>query len=443
MKRREFIKSAAITGTGMLAAPNVLGASVGIGNQDRLKIALIGCGGRGTSAALDALRCGVPSELVAMADLFSDVIEKQYKALSDRVDDKTQLKVTEKTKFIGLQGFKEAIALCDIAFITTPAAFKPVIFEEAIKQGKHVFMEKPVCVDAYGFKKILETAALAKKNKRYVAAGLQRRYSQGYQKIVELIHDGTIGDVFSAECYWFGGPIGDLSRPRKDSWTEMEFQNRHWRSFSWVSGGNIIEYHVHNLDVINWALKQDNPLSVTAHGGKTPEKLYSGSLGGFDSVSSNFKYENGISVHSYSRNLPNCSSKNGEWFYGTKGRVVITGNDAKAYNNKGKLIFDIKEEYEGKFHGVHSAVQKTLLEAIYHKKKYINEAFYAANSCMTGVFGRMSAWSGKTLNWEDAIASEIKLFDYTSETDFNSTPPIVPLANGDYPVPVPGKTKVI
>ncbi len=442
MKRRKFVKSTAIAGTGALAAPGILGASIGSQSQDRLKIALIGCGGRGTGAVLDALNCGVPAELVAMADLFSDRIDLHYNALLERVKDKTQLKVTEDTRFTGFQGYKKAIALCDIAFLTTPAAYKPVMFEEAIKQGKHVFIEKPVSVDAYGFKKIMETAALAKKNRLYVAGGLQRRYSPGYQKIVKLIHDGIIGDVFSAECYWFGGPIGDLSRPREDSWTEMEFQNRHWRSFSWVSGGNIEEYHVHNIDVVNWALQQENPLTVTAHGGKISEKLYSGSLGGFDSVSSHFIYENDISVHSYSRNLPNCSVKNGEWFYGTKGRVAITGDNAQAFNSKGKLIFDSKEEYDGNFHGVHGIVQKDLLEGIYNKKKYINDAFYAASSCMTGTFGRMSAWSGRNMKWEDAIASEVKLFDYTDETDFNSVPPILPLANGDYPVPVPGKTKV-
>ena len=444
MKRREFVKSATAAGTGLLTTTSVLGKSF-IKNADQpLKIALIGCGGRGTGATLAGLNYEIPCELVAMADLFPEPIERSFTALESRVKDKTRLKVTEETRFLGFQGYKKAIALCDVAFIGTPAVYKPVIFEEAIRQGKHVFMEKPVCVDAFGYKKVLETAAIAKANRLYVASGLQRRYGKEYQATVNHLHDGIIGDITSAECYWFGGPIGDLSRPRQDSWTEMEFQNRHWRSFAWVSGGNIIEFHVHNLDIINWALKQEHPQSVLASGGKVAEKLYSGALGGFDTTVSHFMYENNVPVYSFSRNLPNCSNENGEIFFGTKGRLEIKKDNAIAYNNKGKVILDLKKEMEdlGHFHGAHDEVQKVLLKAIAGNDNYINDAFYAAHSTMTGIFGRMSAWSGKRLNWDEAIQSEVKLFDYTDETGFNSTTPILPDKSGDYPVPVPGKTIV-
>ena len=444
MKRRDFVKSTVVAGTGLMAASNAMGHHMMNRNAAPLKIALIGCGGRGTAATLAGLNYNVPCELVAMADLFPEPMARSAKALQERMTYKERFKVTDQSRFLGFQGYKKAIALCDVVFIGTPAASKPVIFEEAIKQGKHVFMEKPVCVDAFGYKKVLETAAAAKSKNLYVASGLQRRYGKEYQAAIAQIHDGIIGEITSAECYWFGGPIGDLTRPRHESWTEMEFQNRHWRSFAWVSGGNIIEYHIHNLDIINWALKQDTPKSVLASGGKVAEMLYSGSLGGFDTITSHFMYENNVPVYSFSRNLPNCSGNNGEIFFGTKGRLNIKGNNAIAFNDKGKEVFNLKKEMKevGKFHNSHNEVQKVFLSAIANKGDYINDAFFAAHSSMTGIFGRMSAWSGKRLKWDDAVQSEVKLFDYNDATDFDSTPPIMPKANGDYPVPIPGRTKV-
>lgn len=444
MERRNFIKNSALVGTGILTSSSVLANGLGFSGTSaaKLKLTLIGCGGRGTAAMNAALNGPIPAELVSMADLFKDKIDHQYNVLLKNNADKTKLKVTEETKFDGFQGYKQAIAMADVVFIGTPAAFKPVIFEEAIRQGKHVFMEKPVCVDSIGFHKILAAAAIAKEKKLFVAGGLQRRYSTGYQQIISEIHNGAIGNIHTAECYWMGGPIGDLTRPRKENWTEMEFQNRHWRSFSWVSGGNVIEYHVHNLDIINWALNQSNPESVLAMGGKSPEMNFSGSLGGFDSLVSNFKYKNGVSMHSYSRNIPNCRNKNGEYFYGTKGKVVISGGGVIT-DNDGKEIFRVDSKTHGNFHGMHNKVQDRLMDSIYNNKEYYNEAVYTAEASMTGIMGRMSGWSGNEMQWDKAIESKVPLFDYTNETSMDSTPPIVPDNLGNYPIPTPGKTIVL
>ncbi|WP_298238956.1 Gfo/Idh/MocA family oxidoreductase [uncultured Algibacter sp.] len=446
MKRRHFIKNSAMAGAGLLATSSAFASELGFnsGSNDTLKIALIGCGGRGSRAVLAALKYkDVPCELVAMCDLFKDKIDEKHNAILTAAGaNKSKIKVTEDTKFVGYQGYKDAIAMCDIVFIGTPASSKPVIFAESIKQNKHVFMEKPVCVDSLGFQSILQTAALATQKKRYVASGLQRRYSEGYRQMIAEIQDGAIGDIHTAECYWMGGPIGQLGRPRKEGWTEMEYQNRHWRSFSWVSGGNIEEFHVHNLDIINWALGELNPESVIALGGKNFDRHYSSAVGGFDYITSNFKYKNGVSLHSYSRNSRNCKTKNGEYLYGTKGKAVMT-NDGFIYNNKGKLIFTAESKKLGKFHGSHNKVQEKLIDSIYNSKPYYNEAVYAAHSTMTGTFGRMSAWSGKEMIWDEAVTSKVQLFDYNDQTSLNSVAPILPNANGEYPVPIPGKTKVM
>lgn len=444
MERRNFIKNSALAGAGILASTGAFASGFGFSESKagKLKLALIGCGGRGAAAMNAALNGPIPSELVAMADLFKDIIDTKLNVLIKNNGDKKNIKVTEDTKFVDFQGYKEAIALADVVFIGTPAAFKPVIFAEAIRQGKHVFLEKPVCVDSIGFHKILEAAAIAKQKKLYVAAGLQRRYSPGYQAVINEIHSGAIGNIHSAECYWMGGPIGDLTRPRKDDWTEMEFQNRHWRSFAWASGGNIIEFHVHNLDIINWALNETNPVSVLSMGGKSPDMNFSGSLGGFDSIVSNFKYKNDVSMHSYSRNIPNCKNKNGEYLYGSKGKVVI-GKDATIYDNDGKEIFKASSKQYGNFHGMHNKVQDHLMDSIYNNKEYINEAVYAAEASMTGILGRMSAWSGDEISWEKGIESKVSLFDYTNETTLKSAPPILMDQFGNYPVPTPGKTIVM
>jgi len=178
-------------------------------------------------------------------------------------------------------------------------------------------------------------------------------------------------------------------------------------------------------------------------GGKSPDKNFSGSLGGFDNLVSNFKYENDISVHSYSRNTPNCTGKNGEHFYGTKGKCIISGNDAVIYNTKGKEIFNVNGKEHGSFHGAHDLVQKVLIESIYENKPYFNDAFYAAQSSMTGAFGRMSGWSGKELKWDEAIQSKVALFDYSDSTNMDSIAPVLPDEYGNYPIPTPGKTIVI
>ena len=445
MERRNFLKNSAIVGAGLLASTSVFANGLGFNNSsnDSLKIALIGCGGRGSGAVLAALKNkNVPCELVAMVDLFKHKIDEKHVAILDAVGvNKSKVKVTEETKFTGFQGYKDAIALCDIVFIGTPAAYKPVIFAEAIRQDKHVFMEKPVCIDSLGFQSILATAALATQKKIFVATGLQRRYSEGYKQMVNEIQDGAIGDVHTAECYWMGGPIGQLGRPRQEEWTEMEYQNRHWRSFSWVSGGNIEEFHVHNLDIINWVLGELNPQSVIALGGKIHDREFSSAVGGFDYITSNFKYKNDVSVHSYSRNVRNCKNKTGEYFYGTKGKAIMT-EDGVIYNHKGKVIFTADHKKLGKMHGVHDRVQDKLVDSIYNGKEYYNEAVYAAHSTMTGTLGRMSAWSGKEMEWDTAVQSKIQLFDYSEQTNFNSIPPILPNANGEYPVPIPGKTIV-
>src|SRR5580658_5787560 len=250
MTRRGFLKT-----TSTLAAAASLAPGVFAAGDDTLKLALIGCGGRGTGAADQALKTAGSVKLVALADAFKDRLDGSYDTLkglhADRVD------VAEENKFIGFDAYQHAIALADVVILATPPGFRPSHFEEAVRQGKHIFMEKPVAVDGPGVRKVLAAAEEAKKKNLKVAVGLQRHHQKTYIETIQRLHDGAIGDIVAMRAYWNGNT--PWVRPRKELEeklgrppTEMEYQIYNWYYFVWVCGDHIVEQHIHNLDVINW-----------------------------------------------------------------------------------------------------------------------------------------------------------------------------------------------
>ncbi|RZM21921.1 MAG: Gfo/Idh/MocA family oxidoreductase, partial [Pedobacter sp.] len=244
-QRREFLKTSALVAGGvMLNGVAFAGGGAHSSVDDTIKIALIGCGDRGTGAAYQALSTKENLKLVAMADAFQDRLDNSYKVLSDKFGAKVD--VPQDRKFVGFEGYKKAIALADVVLLVTPPGFRPSHFEEAIKQGKHVFMEKPVAVDAPGVRKVLAAAELAKQKKLNVVVGLQRRYQANYRETIKRIEDGAIGDITGGQVYWNSG--GVWVRPRQAGQTEMEYQMRNWYYFNWLCGDHIVEQHVHNID---------------------------------------------------------------------------------------------------------------------------------------------------------------------------------------------------
>src|SRR6186713_1623674 len=269
--RREFIKQSSLIAGGLLAAPLVSNAGYFNSVDDTIKIAVIGCGGRGTGAAMQALLTKQNVKLVAMADAFRDRLDECYKALTSEDNEegnvKAKVAVTEATKFVGFDAYLKAIPLADVVILTTPPGFRPIHFEEAIKQGKHVFMEKPVATDPAGVKKVLETAVIAKQKKLNVVVGLQRHYQNSYRELFK--RKEMIGDITSAQAWWNND--GVWVRPRKPEQTEMEYQMRNWYYFNWLCGDHITEQHIHNLDVINWALDA-YPTQAQGMGGREVRK---------------------------------------------------------------------------------------------------------------------------------------------------------------------------
>src|SRR5690349_1368240 len=248
--RRDFVKQSSLLAGSLMMAP--LASKAGFFNSsvdDTIKVALIGCGGRGTGAAMQALLTKQNVKLVAMADAFRDRLDECYKALTDENNEEGNVKpkvaVTEATKFVGFDAYLKAIPLADVVILTTPPGFRPIHFAEAIKQGKHVFMEKPVATDPAGIKKVLETAQLAKTKKLNVVVGLQRHYQNVYRELYARVKDGAIGDITSGQVWWNND--GVWVNPRKPGQTEMEYQMRNWYYFNWLCGDHITEQHIHNI----------------------------------------------------------------------------------------------------------------------------------------------------------------------------------------------------
>lgn len=432
--RRLFLKnsSKAVAGGALLSTLGVERFAHGaLSPSDTVRIALVGCGGRGSGAANQALSTSGPVKLVAVADAFKDQTEKglnQLKKHGDKVD------VPEEHRFVGFDAYKQAIQLADLVILATPPGFRPIHFEEAIRQGKHVFMEKPVAVDPPGVRKVLAAAEEAKKKNLKVGVGLQRRHQLGYLETMKRLHGGEIGDIVSMRCYWNGTTPwlkkrADLEAKAGRKLTEMEYQMHNWYYFVWLCGDHIVEQHIHNLDVMNWV---KNGFPVRAHGMGGCEVRKGPDYGEiFDHHAVEFEYEDGSRMFSQCRHINGCWSSVSEHVQGTKGSC-----DVGAHTIRGENAWRFRDRGRDPYQQEHD----DLFEAIRNDKPF-NEAEYGAKSSMTAILGRMATYSGKILDWNDALNSNLsvmpKSFDWDAET------PNKPGSDGMYPRAVPGKTQVI
>ncbi|HVM88041.1 MAG TPA: Gfo/Idh/MocA family oxidoreductase [Puia sp.] len=429
--RRDFVKTSSLIAGSMLAAPLISRANFFSGSSDVIKIALIGCGGRGTGAAVQALSTKQNVQLVAMADAFRDRLDDSYKNIIEALEaDKNRVQVKEENKFTGFDAYKKAIALADVVILTTPPGFRPIHFEEAVNQGKQIFMEKPVATDPAGIQRVLAAAQKAKAKKLNVVVGLQRRYQASYRELLKRVHDGMIGDIVSAQAWW--NNEGVWVHPRQPQWTEMEYQMRNWYYFVWLCGDHITEQHIHNLDVINWAM-DDYPVKAQGMGGREVRKGKDhGQI--FDHHYVEFHYANGAILNSQCRHQPNTASKVDELLVGTKGKVFCDAG--RITDTKGNTIYQFDKSKENQpYQNEHDE----LFAAIAKNEYKFWDAERAAKSSMTSILGRLATYTGQEIEWEKAINSGLNIMP--SQYDFSATPPVVPDANGNYPVAIPGVTK--
>jgi len=431
--RRTFCKQTAAATTGILASTLPLDAMSNVYDNKKLKLALVGCGGRGSGAAVQALTADDKVELYAMADAFRDRIDSSLNGIKEHFDGSKNIDVKEKNMFTGFDAYKKAIDLCDVVILTTPPGFRPLHFEYAINNDKHVFMEKPLATDAPGIRRVLEVAKIAKDKKLNVVVGLQRHYQKKYITLYNKVVNGDIGKIVSGQVYWNDG--GVWVKKRKPSQSELEYQMRNWYYFTWLCGDHILEQHIHNIDVANWFIG-DYPISAQGMGGREVRNgIDHGQI--FDHHFVEFTYASGAVISSQCRHQTGTASRVDEVFQGSNGSVVIGKGEMT------DLSGNIKYKYPNKWNedpNPYQVEHDKLFQSI-RNNEVINDVEYGAKSTMTAIMGRMATYTGKKITWDQAINSKEMLVP--NNLSWNSTPPTLPDKNGKYLVAIPGKTQFI
>ncbi len=430
--RRQFIKNSSLAAAGMAAIQLPFAAKAQAMSDAEIHIGLVGCGGRGTGALMDALgaatkviypQSGYHTEnvaegamidkknikVVALADLFADRLQNCRQQLR-----KLGVDVAAQHCFTGFDAYKHLLAIPKINYVilATPPHFRPVQLEAAIEAGKNVFMEKPAAVDAPGVRTVIEAGKLAKLKGLGIAAGTQRRHMKCYRETIKRIQDGAIGRITHAKCYWNGGEIWVIKK--KPQWSDIEWQLRNWNYFTWLGGDHIVEQHVHNLDIINWVLGSHPIKAVSGLGGRqvrtNPEHGHI-----FDHFAVEYEYPHGVSMFSQSRQINGCQNTVGEVIVGTKGksncRDRIFPIEGKSWRQRAKEGSPYRLEHEHLIVGI-------------GRGNPINEAQAIAESTMTGIMGREAVYSGRSLTWDDAINASRRLGPEAYEFGEYPTPPV-------------------
>jgi predicted dehydrogenase len=443
MDRRDFMKTGAAAALGgaslaTLATPTPLRAAPA--TRDAIRVGLIGAGGRGTGAAVQALSTSQDVKLVAMADAFADRVEESYRTLTSPerddwlggdVDLSARIDVPPERRFAGFNAYRRVIPLVDVVILATPPGFRPIHFAAAVDAGKHVFMEKPVATDAPGVRAVLAAAERAKAGRLNVVVGLQRHYQTVYREWVDRIRAGMIGDVVLGRVYWNSG--GVWVRPRERGQTEMEYQMRNWYYFNWLCGDHIVEQHIHNIDVANWVFGGP-PVRAQGQGGR---QVRTGPDHGeiFDHHFVEFEYEGGGRVLSQCRHMPDTMNRVSEAFHGTNGTAPRPG---LIVSKSGQKLFDHDDEGDPNPYQVEHDELFTAIAA----GDYVHaDAELGATATMTAILGRMATYSGQVIEWDEALASDLSLMP--KKFAWDAPPPVLPDEKGRYPVPVPGVTRAL
>lgn len=420
--RRTFLASS--SAAAVSAATHAFASS---GSSD-IKIALIGCGGRGTGACNQALSAGSTIKLVAVLDPLEGKAQAALDILKPKHEG--QVEVPPDQVFTQFEDWRKVYELADVVLITTPPGPRPFLFEQAVKAGKHVFMEKPVAVDAAGVRRVLAAAEEAKKKKLNVCVGFQRRYDPAYMDVVNRIHQGEIGDLVYGRVYWNGSSRPGY--PREEGEGELHYQIRNWYFFTWMSGDHILEQHCHNLDVANWVLQGKMPVRATGQGGRQVRRAReNGTI--FDHHTVEFEYGNGFRLLSQCCQIGGkCQRDVSEHFHGLKGAANLAANGRFLINGQppgGQRSRTRNDAYQ--------LEHDTFFENI-RTGGYRNDAEYAAQSTMMAVMGRMATYTGQVITWEQVMNSQENLVP--DDLTWDTPPPVLPDDEGWYPVAVPGTT---
>ncbi len=428
--RRRFLQnSAAVTAVAATAFPS--GVHAQKEGADELKIALIGCGGRGTGAAAQALAAGDQNKMWAMAD-----IDQKQLATSKEVLEKNakpgSVDVPPDRQFVGLDAVHKVMAMddVDVVILTTPPGFRPFHFEAAVQAGKHVFMEKPVAVDAPGIRRVLKNAEEAKAKNLKVGVGFNRRHSPVHRDLVQHLHDGVIGELPLIQIYNCRSDV-NKRRNRQPEWTELEFQVRNWYYFTWLSGDFIVEQSVHEFDVVRWLKNEADPVSCLGQGGRL---VRTGPENGhiYDHFNTEYRYADGSQVITTHRHIPKCWTWFGEKITGSKGTAELATKRSGLINVAGQESpFYRETDKKNSYQLEHDH----LFEAIRNDTPY-NEAERSAYSTLFAMMGRMAAYTGKEITWDEALNDPTEIA--INPTSWEDVPTILPDKNFLYEPARPG-----
>jgi predicted dehydrogenase len=415
--RRNFLLASTAAVAGSLPAVHAAGGDV-------LRVGLVGCGGRGTGAAAQALKADKEVKLWAMGDAFDDAVQKSLHLLNRDEDIVKKLEVKPERCFAGFDAYKKVIDCCDVVLLCTPPHFRPLHLKAAVEAGKHVFAEKPVAVDAPGVRDVLATCEKAKKKNLAVVSGLCLRYDNRFREMLKRLHDGAIGDVFSIHANDYRGGI--WVKPREKGWSDMTWQMRNWYYFTWLSGDFNVEQHVHYLDVGAWIMKDTYPVKAIGMGGR---QVRTGPEYGhiYDHFSVVYEYANGAKLNSNCRQQKGCKGDMSAQVLGTKGQATL------AERKRGMFLQGAsgKWSFTGKENNLYQQEHDELFASI-RAGKPINNGEYMARSTLLAIMGRMAAYTGQEITWEMALNSKEDLTPPSYDWD---TPLQVP------PVAMPGETK--
>lgn len=370
-----------------------------------------------------------------MADLFPDALEPALSGIKAAVKENptAKISVTPETMYSGFDAYKKVIdSDVDLVILTTPPGFRPVQYQYAVEKGKHVFMEKPVAVDAAGVNQVLATTRIAKEKDLKVGVGLMYHYDARFVDVMNRVLDGAIGDILFSRVYYNSSGVWEPRRTREQCKTEMEYQTRNWYYYCWLSGDHIVEQHIHNIDIGCWLKGIQFPVEAQGMGGRAvrTEARY-GDI--FDHHNVEFTFADGSKMFSACRHVPNCWNTSSAYATGTKGNAsIFAPNSIETFDGeKYRVPRDVKNN---PYQVEHDVLFKAIREGLPH-----NEAEMGAMSSMTTILGRMATYSGQVVRMDEALANNFSLQPKSYE--FEAEAPVLPDANGNYPIPVPGISK--
>ncbi len=428
--RRQFLKTSAVAGSAVAASSVDISRSAYAAGSDALRVGLIGCGGRNTGAAIQALNADPGARLVAMCDMFIDRVKARRQELKGRKG--KQVQVDDDHCFAGFDSYKQVIESSDVVLIANAAKFHPLHSYTAIHAGKHVFVEKPHGIDPRGIKLMRKAAALATEKRVSLVSGLQSRYHDGYAETVKRIHDGAIGDVVAIEEHWLRGPyFGYGGGKQKIEYSELQWQCSCQYRFRWLCGDDVPQTLVHNLDRSSWVMRNKAPAKCHGLGGRST--MVDAKYGDvFDHHTVVFEYENGVPIYAFCRTTTGCYGQNSSIIRGTKGNASVMGCRIWGETNwhwSGQCN-PYQKEHDVLFASIRSGTP-------------VNNGDYMVRSTLIPIMGQLSCYTGREVTWEQVNKSDFYYPPKPEECRDDMEPPTEPGPDGRYPVPIPGVTKLL